>query len=579
MAPLHSANPHIPIQASGCMYRHRSPLVRLLLAGVLVVLSGTNGGRAATHKVEADRFFGLTNVWDIHLTLTPGDWDALEPAQVSRPGLGTGQNGPGPGDRPRISDPDVQRGERQPRPREPRGDSAGPVARRGLGTAERLRGPGPGPTPVDYPWTTCTFECAGQTLTNVGIRFKGNSSFNSSRNTLKRPVKLDFDRHVPGREFAGLEELLLNNNFNDPTQMREVLAYDLFRRAGLPASRTAFARVWLTLPGRLDHCYLGLYTAVEPVEGGFLRSHFGSKKGLLVKPDGLRGLEYLGESWSAYTRGYDPKTKVRDTDARRLIAFARLIEDADDTTFAEHLGEHTPIPSTLRFLALNALLANMDSFIGNGHNYYLYIHPETGLANFIPWDLNEAFGRHPMAGSPEAQMDLSLRQPEGFPNTLVVRLRTDPKLASAYLAQCGDLLTNLFDVPTLHARIDAIAQATRAAVAEESPAANFVFERMALGLTNAPAATASAPLSGGDSPSAFQPPGGSLFRGPGVRVRNDAPLKQWIAGRVASATDQLAGKIQGTVPRHPRPGGPGMPGGPGGPGRPGGLGGPDREPH
>ena len=46
---------------------------------------------------------------------------------------------------------------------------------------------------------------------------------------------------------------------------------DLFRRfalraAGVPAPRTAYAEVTLTVPGKFDREYLGLYTVIEQVD-------------------------------------------------------------------------------------------------------------------------------------------------------------------------------------------------------------------------------------------------------------------------------------------------------------------------
>ncbi len=510
--------------------------------------------RAAAPDPQADRFFGLTNLWTIHLTVSAEDWKALEPPLPER-------RGPPPfGPRPPMA-PAPPPGEDPLPPSlgEPPGPRPEPFAPPGVGLRppgdDLPRGPRPGPFHLEFPWATCTFECAGQTLTNVGLRFKGNSSFNMSRGTLKRPFRLDFERQVKGREFGGIQELCLNNNFNDPTQMREVLAYDLFRRAGLPASRTAYAKVWLTVPGQFERRYLGLYTVVEPVEGGFLKRHFGSKKGLLTKPEGLRGIEYLGNDWPPYAGRYEPKTKVRDADARRLIAFARFIEEADDVTFAAKLGNYASPETLLRFIALNALLANMDSFLGNGHNYYLYVHPQTGLAHFVAWDLNEAFGRHPMAGPPSAQMSFSIRRPQGFPNRLIERVLADPKLDEAYLAQCSELLTNLFDTAQLHARIEAITQVTRTAIAEESPRAQAAFERTALGLTNTPLPALRPPPPGADSPSAIEPLAARPPRDSRGLALNDTPLKEWITGRVTSVTDQLAGKSEGTLPRYTRPGG------------------------
>jgi len=52
----------------------------------------------------------------------------------------------------------------------------------------------------------------------------------------------------------------------------------------LPAPRTAFGRVYLTLTGERTNEFLGLYTLVEAVDGDFLQTHFGTQQGLLLKP-------------------------------------------------------------------------------------------------------------------------------------------------------------------------------------------------------------------------------------------------------------------------------------------------------
>ncbi len=80
----------------------------------------------------------------------------------------------------------------------------------------------------------------------------------------------------------------------------------LFREAGVPAPRTALAEVTLSVPGEHQKAYLGLYTLVEPVDRAFLKDRFGTDTGLLLKPQGLRGLDYLGDDWEKYRGPYRP---------------------------------------------------------------------------------------------------------------------------------------------------------------------------------------------------------------------------------------------------------------------------------
>lgn len=355
----------------------------VLSAGMawLLLLLVPIGTRAALDPAGADRLFGLTNVWTIHLTLTASNWASMLPEEPARAGGGPG----------------------------------------GLGGGGMMPGPGPGPgggpgaIDREYPWSVCAFEGAGVALTNVAIRFKGNSSFAMSRRSLKRPLRLDFNRGAKGRTWLGAEEVSLNNNLNDATQFREALAYEIHRQAGVPAPRTAFARVYLTITGEHTHTYAGLYTLVETVEDDFLRTHFATKKGLLLKPERLRGLEYLGEDWNAYPARYDPKSDVKRADAARFIALTRLIAQADDATFARELPGFVEVDGFLRFVATTAWMANYDSFVGNGHNYYLFQPTEGGRATFVPWDLNESFGGHPGAGPRRDQAGFSVLRPQGSP--------------------------------------------------------------------------------------------------------------------------------------------------------------------
>ena len=90
----------------------------------------------------------------------------------------------------------------------------------------------------------------------------------------------------------------------DSAKRARRLAFALFREAGVPAPRTAMAEVTLTVPGRHDKAYLGLYTLVESVDQVFLKDRFHSDKGLLLKPQGLRGLDFLGDDWEKYRPGH-----------------------------------------------------------------------------------------------------------------------------------------------------------------------------------------------------------------------------------------------------------------------------------
>jgi hypothetical protein len=100
---------------------------------------------------------------------------------------------------------------------------------------------------------------------------------NSGNRTLtapKRSWKVDLD---PG-DVAGMSTLNLKSMYNDPSQMREALAWRLFRLAGVRAARHTYAR-W-----SINDRYLGLFSLIEQVDKAFLAERFeGKPRGNLFK--------------------------------------------------------------------------------------------------------------------------------------------------------------------------------------------------------------------------------------------------------------------------------------------------------
>lgn len=494
-----------------------------LVLGLLGVLaSATTGTAAAT--TNSPSFFGLTNLWTLHLTVSESDWRTLVSRGVVRRDFGGGGGGGW-------------------------GDGGNPVERflRGFtgNSARESRSSAGNAEGSHYPWSQCTFEAAGQTLTNVAVRLKGVSSVARAPNGYKMPFKIDFNRGAKGRKFQGIEELYLNNNVNDATQMREALAYELFRRAGLPAPRTAFARVYLTIPGKIEKQHLGLYTVVEAVEEGFLKRSLGAKDGLLLKPEMIRGLPYMGGDWDNYKERYRPKSEPTPADAARFIEATQFIREATPEQFGSGIPQYLEPEPFLRFVALNALLANVDSFIGNGHNYYLFLGSASRRLTFIPWDLNESFGMHPVSGPSRFQMQTSILRPNADGNPLVEKFLADPTFGPKYRELCTQLLTNVFVPSRLTADIDRISAVTQPVIFAESRRARADFQRTILGTLKPDEGDIEQPRF--DSEYAKVPYRPWSF--PDQVEIDNLPLKEWIRGRHANALDQLAGKVKAPRPR------------------------------
>ena len=115
---------------------------------------------------------------------------------------------------------------------------------------------------------------------------------------------------MKGQKLAKIEKLNFANNITDAGWMNEELSYRLFRDAGVPAPRTSYAKVNVTVTNQKARENLGLYSIVEDVDDVFTQDRFGSKEGLLLKPVTTELFRYLGEDWAKYNQMYDPKTTM-----------------------------------------------------------------------------------------------------------------------------------------------------------------------------------------------------------------------------------------------------------------------------
>jgi spore coat protein CotH len=379
---------------------------------------------------------------------------------------------------------------------------------------------------IEFPWARAELTVDGRTYKDVGLRYKGGGSYVMSAGRLKRNLKIDLDRYDEAQRFHGLKALNLNAGVMDPTHAKEALAFGVFRDAGIPSPRTAFAEVFLTVPGKYDKELVGTYTLIEQVDKTFLKEHFKSAKGLLMKPEvrpgGGRPLSYQGDDWAPYKASLLPKDEATKAQADRVIAFTKLIDRGTEEAFRTQIGNYLDVDGYLRFLAVTALLANTDSFFVGGHNAYLYLHAETNKVLFLPWDLDLAFGGFFFLGSPDQQADLSITHPYPGEHRLTDRLLAVPEIGERYRKLVRELTTTAFTKEKIAARLTELEKATKEARDRETKAVAGRRENNAGGFGGFP---------GG--PGGQQPP---------------PDLRAWVDKRLASVNGQLDGKSKGTIP-------------------------------
>ena len=216
------------------------------------------------------------------------------------------------------------------------------------------------------------------------------------------------------------------------------------------------AEVTLTVPGEHPKAYLGLYTLVEPVDRAFLKDRFHTDKGLLLRPQGLRGLDFLGDDWEKYRGPYRPLAEPTPEEAKRLIEFVRLVQRGDDEQFRKEIASYLDVDKFLRFMAVQSLIANADGFFTLGYNYSLFLDPNTNRFVFIPGDQELSFANFLMMGSADQLMDMSLARPYGGQNRLADRLLAMPEVRDAHQKIVRELASTVFRKDRLLADVGAI---------------------------------------------------------------------------------------------------------------------------
>ena len=240
----------------------------------------------------------------------------------------------------------------------------------------------------------------------VGVRFKGNSSLKSSwqAGILKLSFKLDFDEfedyypQIDNQRFYGFKKLSLKNNYDDKSGLREKVASDIFERAGLAVSHTAFYSLYI------DHGngpeYFGLYTLVEEVDDTLIDTQFSSDNGNLYKP------ENTGASFAEGTfneTDFEKKTNEDELDWSDIQNLFSVLHDetriSAPETWRADLEKIFDTDVFLRYLAVNTVMQNWDTYGIMPHNYYLYNNPYNNKLTWIPWDNNEALQEGKMRGA------------------------------------------------------------------------------------------------------------------------------------------------------------------------------------
>ncbi len=238
-------------------------------------------------------------------------------------------------------------------------------------------------------------EIDGIAYDDVGVRLKGGAgsfvpldgdypeeSGDGNGNPGKSAFLLNLDKFVDDQEHLGLEKLTVNNLVQDDSCIHETAGYALFREAGVPAPRTAYADVSLNGESK------GLYLLVESQDNSlFLEDWYDSDEGNLY--EGAYGQDLAQE----HVEHFD-QDNGDDESREDLYALAAALDEVEawegDESY-ELLRSLIDMDEYLDFAATEIYLGHWDGYSPSANNYKIHHDPDSDRWTFLPWGADQLF--------------------------------------------------------------------------------------------------------------------------------------------------------------------------------------------
>ncbi len=347
----------------------------------------------------------------------------------------------------------------------------------------------------------------GVTYPEVGVRFRGNTSYTRTGDSEKKSFNIEMDFVDEDQTLMGYRTLNLNNAYLDPSFMREVLYFHE-------------ARNYVPTP-KANHVHLiingqnwGVYANVQQINADMMAEWFPSNDGDRWKvetggagggqPDGAgtnpgqrpprggvppsadttgtnpgqrpprggappsadttgtnpgqqppgggafggdRALTWQGDDPAVYESLYLLKAENTDDPWAHLIALCEVLNNTPADQLEEALEPIMDVDRWLWFLAVESVFGDDDSYLTKGSDYQLYYEPESGRMHPLQYDGNEALNAR-----------LSTRDPmdgeDDADRPVISQLLSVPALRQRYLAHVRTVLNRSLTWETLGPQVE-----------------------------------------------------------------------------------------------------------------------------
>ncbi|MEO1618015.1 MAG: CotH kinase family protein, partial [Planctomycetota bacterium] len=323
---------------------------------------------------------------------------------------------------------------------------------------------------IQFPWVTGSVnftsgESEAKSLP-CRIRYDGDFTYTMAAQSPKRPM---FIQLLDGHDIKGVTSFRLHTMQFDQTMLRERITSHVFASLDATVTRTTHAELSLKV-GEKEPKFIGLYTILEAVDAPFLRRNGIPKSSLALQTIGLNTIRYAGESWNAYVRTFRSSKRPSEKQQTRIIAFAKLINEATDEEFDAGISEFINTDELLRYLAANSLTSNVTGMSTIGTNDILCLDLE-GRFHIIANQMETALGGSILSGSPDELTNLRMMRPYAAECKLFDRLLANKDLRDRYLKIVRESVDGFFTPERMNPLIAVLIEATANSRERETQAA------------------------------------------------------------------------------------------------------------
>ncbi len=286
-------------------------------------------------------------------------------------------------------------------------------------------------------YVEATLKDGDKVYAKVGVHIKGAAG--SFRGIDDKPgLTIKMSKFKEEKLFQGMDKFHLANSVQDPSYLSELICGELFRAAGVPASRVAHATV--TINGRKR----GLYYLKEGYDKYFLKRHFKNNDGNLYDGGFLRDVDQPLQLLHT-------KNDVKDrADLKALTAAAR---ENDPKKRYDKLEKILDMDKFISYLVLETVTWDWDGYPMNRNNYRIYHDPKVDKIIFIPSGMDQMFGN---PGGPILP---------GFQGFIASAVVNTPEGKKRYYARMAEVHKTIYNADALVKRLDDLQKRVQPALA------------------------------------------------------------------------------------------------------------------